>query len=531
MARANPRALARAPDPLDEPVLWLSRSDPCRVRDLIENALVLAGIGGGKSSGIGRAIRQAMLRAGFGGVVHVAKADEIDTWIADARACGRLGSLVIFDERQGYNFIAHELARQGADGINSVVEFLMRILEIVRLAMPGGGKPGEAFWEAAARQLFRMILPVLYAAYGTVRLEDVVLFLTTAPTHPDQLHDDAWRKNSFMWKTLLKARRDPVLPLGAPAYIRIASFWKDEYARQDAKLRTNVTATVSTSLDRFLHGRLAKAFTQQTSIVPELIFEGAIILLAMPTVVWNEDGIVAQQLFKYATQRAVLSRNALPARHRERPVFIYADEAQMFFNSADPEFLSQSRSSRCASIYLTQSLPTLYAKIGGENAKHTGDMLLAQFGTKVFGNNSCPETNRFAADTIGRSVQRRATRSEGESTGWNAGMGTGEGWSSGTSSNFSFSPDGKGGTNHSTSFGDNSGSNESWSRNRGVNTGESVSNGWNEVMDYDLEPAFFSRALRTGGPANSGIVDAIWFQAGRTFSASGRPFLLTSFQQ
>lgn len=531
MAQLVSRAQSVWEGSLDMPVMWLSRGDPYRLRDLFENVLVLGGIGSGKTSGVGKAIRHAMLKAGFGGIVHVAKADEIETWIADARACGRLDSVIIFDERQGYNFIAHELARQGADGINSVVEYLMRVLEIVRLAMPGGGRVGDAFWEAAARQLFRAILPVLYAAHGTVLLEDIVRFLTTAPTHPDQLQDEAWRQSSFMWQTMLKARRDPVIPLHDAEFIRIASFWKDEFARQDAKLRTNVTATVSTSLDRFLHGRLAKAFTQNTTVVPELIFEGAIILLAMPTAVWNEDGIVAQQLFKYATQRTVLSRNALPQHYRARPVFIYADEAQDFINSADPGFLSQSRSSRCASIYMTQSLPTLYAKIGGENAKHTGDMQLAQFATKVFANNSCPESNRFAAETIGRVIQRRGSYSASENSGSSAGMNMGESWNSGTNSGFSTTIDAQGNRSNSASFGSSTGYSDSTGRNRGVNTGQSVSGGYSEAMDYEIEPAEFSRALKTGGPANGGIVSAILFQAGRRFEASGRNWLLAGFQQ
>lgn len=533
MAHAHARQHRSWPGSLEMPLLHLSAAanDNFTIRDASTNIFVCGAIGSGKSTGFGATVRRAMLRAGLGGIVHVAKAEEIDAWLADARACGRLDSVIILDERQGYNFIAHELSRQGADGINSVVEFLMRILEIVRRAMPDGGRVGDAFWESAARQLLRMILPVLYAATGTVRMEDIVLFLTSAPTNSDQWYDEEWRRASFAWNVLMRAKEAPATHIDPTELARIALFWRDQFARQDAKLRTNITATVSTSLDRFLHGRLAKVFTQDTTIVPELIFGGAIIIMAMPTAVWNEDGVVAQQLFKYATQRAVLSRNSLPPHLRERPVFIYADEAQNFLNSFDAEFLSQSRSSLCVSVYLTQSLPTLYAKIGGENAKHFADMLLAQFGTKVFCSNSCPETNRFAADTIGRSLQRRATYSEGESTGWNAGMNMGEGWNSGTSSNFSFSPDGKGGTNHSTSFGDSSGSNSSQGRNRGVSGGESLSHGWSEVMDYDLEPAFFSRALRTGGPTNGGIVDAIWFQAGRTFSATGRPFLLTSFQQ
>ena len=95
----------------------------------------------------------------------------------------------------------------------------------------------------------------------------------------------------------------------------------------------------------------------------------------------------------------------------------------------------------------------------------------------------------------------------------------------------SISPDGKGGFNHSVSFGSSSGYNESTGRNRGFNTGESVSSGFSEAMDYEVEPAVFARALRTGGPANGGIVSCLWFQAGRRFAVTERPWLIASFRQ
>ena len=98
-----------------------------------------------------------------------------------------------------------------------------------------------------------------------------------------------------------------------------------------------------------------------------MTFHGAVIVLAMPTLTWNEDGIIAQQLFKYMWQRAVLSRNSLPEKHRERPLFLFSDEAQDTASTYDGEFLAMCRGSKCSVCYLTQSLPTYYSKMGGDN--------------------------------------------------------------------------------------------------------------------------------------------------------------------
>ena len=531
MARANPHALQPSADGLDRPLLHLSPRDHFTVRDACENILVCGGIGSGKTSGAGRALRRATFSAGAGALVLVNKPDEVDAAITDARATGRMASVLCVDGRHGYNFIEHELRRHGLDGVNTVVEFLMRVLEIVRLAMPNGGRQGEAFWENSFRQLLRMTVPVLYAAHGTVRIADIIRFVLTAPTSPDELDSEAWQHSSFMCATVLKAARQPVHPLDPEAMERVVAYFRDEYARQDVKLRTSITSTLSTSLDRFTHGRLKRLFCGETTFVPELTLNGAILILNTPVLEWNEDGVIAQQIIKYAWQRVMLSRNALPPPYRERLVCCFVDEAQAFLNSYDREFLSLSRSSRCCTVFLTQSIPSVIATIGGDHPKHQADALLAQFGTKVFCNNSCPETNRFAADTIGRSIQRRASFNESESSGRSGGLNMGEGSNTGTNSSFTISPDGKGSSNHSFGSGSSSGYNESTGRNRGFTTGESVTNGFSEAMDYEVEPAVFARSLKTGGPANGGIVSCLWFQAGRRFAATDRPWLVASFRQ
>ncbi len=77
----------------------------------------------------------------MGGIVAVAKPEEATLWHRYCRQAGRSKSLIEFDgTNHGYNVIAHELARLRADGLNSVVECLMRVLEIARNASPGGGR-------------------------------------------------------------------------------------------------------------------------------------------------------------------------------------------------------------------------------------------------------------------------------------------------------------------------------------------------------------------------------------------------------
>lgn len=516
---------------LDTPLLQLTAQDQFTLRDACQGVCIMGGIGSGKTSGSGQALAAAFLRSGMGGLVLCAKPEEADAWRGYCRQHGRMGSLLeITPTGAGFNFIAYELARQGAAGLNAVVECLMRVLEIARAASPSQSRGGDAFWEDTTRQILRNALPIIYAATGTVRISDLLQFVRSAPRSPDEMSDSDWQAQSLFCQTFTKAAPQLDDETGG----RCVSYWRNDFATLDAKTRGNIVISLTTTLDRFNHGWLKSAFCERTTYVPELSFHGAILLLNMPALTCNEDGIIAQQLIKYLWQRAVLARNGLAAHHQARAVFLWADEAQYFVNSYDAEFLSTCRGSRCCTVFLSQSLPTYYAKMGGENARDRVHHLLGNFATRIWHNNACHETNEWASKTIGRSLQTRNNFSEGEGRNYNSGMNMGEGtnWGSNSSSGGSVST-----SNGNTTYGANwgsgssSGGNDSQGRNRGSGSSTNVSHGTSEQMDYTIEPGAFSRVLKTGGPANGNRVSAVWFQAGRHFHAAGGNALLAEFAQ
>ncbi len=517
---------------LDTPLLQLSTSDQFTLRDACQGVCIMGGIGSGKTSGSGSALAGAYLRSGMGGLVLCAKPEEADLWRGYCCKAKRMGSLLeVTTSGAGFNFIAYELARQGAAGLNAVVECLMRVLEIARAASPGQSRGGEDFWENTNKQIMRNGLPVLYAATGTVRIGDLLQFVRSAPRSQAEMTDPAWQAKSFFCEMFTKASNALDDETGA----RCVAYWQNDFATLDQKTRANIVISLTTALDRFNHGWLKTAFCDATTYVPELSFPGCVLLLNMPALTCNEDGIIAQQLIKYMWQRAVLARNALPAQHQTRPVFLWADEAQYFINSYDAEFLSTCRGSRCCTVFLSQSLPTYYAKMGGENARDRVHHLLGNFATRIWHNNACHETNEWAAKTIGRSLQTRSNFSEGHGTNHSSGMNMGEGnnWGGSSNTGGSYSHNGQGGGSYSSSSGGGNswGSSDNWGRNRGGGTSTNVSQGYSEQMDYSIEPGAFSRVLKTGGPANGNRVSAVWFQAGRVFAASSGNALFAEFSQ
>jgi hypothetical protein len=323
---------------------------------------------------------------------------------------------------------------------------------------------------------------------------------------------------------------NPAVPMHEAERNGVLEYWFRQYTAIPEKTRGNIVISLSTKLDRFKHGRMKQCFCGRTDIVPEMTFHGAIIIMAMPALTWNDDGIIGQQLFKFMWQRAVESRNGLHPKHRERPVFLWADEAQYFVNVKDEEFLSTCRASRACVVFLTQTLPTYYARLGKDKTD-AADGLVGKFATQVFHLNACNRTNTFASQLIGRSIHMRANQSRSVGTNRSRGMNTGTsssyGRSSGSGSSF-----GAGGASSNSNSGSNSSSGDSDGNNVGSGRNENASIGASEQMDAILEPRVFASALRSGGPRNRHIVSAVWFKAGGTFHESGGGnFLLTKFRQ
>ena len=521
---------------LNTPLLRLSAEDVFTLEDACAGVHVFGGIGSGKTSGSGKMLAGAYLRAGMGGLVTAVKPEEVDLWRKYAAEHGRSNSLLLFDENEGFNFLSYELARQGMDGIGTVTECLMRVIEAAKKASrTATQRGGDPFWGDTTRQVLRYALPPLFAAGGSLSIGEIIRFINTAPASVKDVTDAQWQERSFMYSVMNRAANHPKVSMERAALADTIRFWAEEYPAIPEKTRGNIVISVTTVLDRFKHGRLARAFCgKTTSVVPELSFGGAVIVLAMPTLTWNEDGIIGQQLFKFLWQRGVLSRNALAEQHHERPVFLWSDEAQETVSSFDGEFLSMCRGSKCCVTFMSQSLPSYVARIGGDNAEADARGLVGKFNTHVFHANACPETNEWAAKTLGKVMKRHPNYTAGSSdnvtVGMNAGSSTNRGSSSGFGTSHSYGP-GQG--NHGLNF--NSGGNRSdgssWGENRGRSSGNSESRGYSESMEYAFEPGDFGRILMTGGKSNGNIVTGVWFRAGKVFRASGTNFLLERFRQ
>ena len=469
---------------LDHPLLYLSKRDPITIRDACEGVLGTGGTGSGKTVFVGANIAEAYLRAGFGGLVLTLKPDEVPLWQKYWRRTGRKRDFVIFGPGEGFNFLNYELQRPGGGGqTQNIVDLLSIGCEIAQRgnAQGGGGGTEAFFWKDAREQLCRNIVSVLSCGLGEVSVPDLYRFVASLPRTTEQKDSAAWQQSSFCYYCFCEAERN-CTPEQADDLELAASYIINEFVTLGEKTQGNIAITLTSMIDVLNRGIAKRMLCGETTIWPQMLEEGRIIVMGTTISEHGLAGRLIQGIVKYSFQRDLLRRNV---QRSPRPVFLWADEAQTFVNSFDVSFVATCRSARVANVFFTQNLPGFRAGLGGnEQAKAETDAIFGNLNLKLMQANSDPETNAWGSTLIGRS--RRLLTSTSSSTvpgGWPNPLG---GWQSGTSASVT------------------------------------------EHIDFELEPRQFT-VLRRGGRHN--LADAIVFQGGRIFNASGRTWMRASFSR
>jgi type IV secretory pathway TraG/TraD family ATPase VirD4 len=460
---------------LDDKLIRWSRRDAFTLGNAFENVLITGATGSGKTSGSGAALADALLRAGCGGLVLTAKADETRLWKSYCRRAGRLRDLVIFgpEQRWRYNALNYELQRptRGGGRTENIVQLLSTLAEI------GGGNARERsggenaeFFRAANEQLCRNLCDLLAMSVGRISIPDMYEVHMSAPKSKEQLSSDDWKKSSFCVQCLLQADKQAKTKESRQAFDAVLGYWGGVYPNMPDKTRGGVDITFSAMFDALNRGLARELFCGDTNITPEAIENGKIIVIDLPIMEFQKVGLFAQGLWKYAFQRCVEQRDI---RKSPRPVFLWADEAQFFLTPThDMHYLSTCRGYRAATVFLTQSISSVYAALGGQSGVAEANSLFTNLVNKFFHCNDSI-TNAFAAELIGRTRQYVFSANSSYQPSW-------YGWDMGTGN------------------------------------APQINGGITETWELEVQPRAFT-TLRTGGRKNKWKVDAIIFQNGHVF--------------
>lgn len=484
------RRTTRFESSLDHPLLWLSRKDTFTTRDALEGILVTGATGSGKSTGSGKALALSYLRAGFGGLVLTAKADECNIWWDYCKKTRRRRDFYVFSPSSGlrFNFLDYELKRAGPGGglTDNIVHLLCEVLQIAERQSGKGGREDEGYWRRATRQLIRNVVDLLVVAKGRLTISELYRVVISAPITPEQTQSAHWKQQSFCYQCLMEAADKEISRRQHHDMKIVMEYFLTEFAGLSEKTRSVIVSTFTSMIDVLNRGVLPDLFSGATNITPEATADGAIILIDLPVKEYAEVGQFCQVLWKAVFQRAIERRNL---RKNNRPVFLWADEAQYLTTTYDAQFQTTCRSSRVATVYLTQNISNFYAALGGEERGESyANSLFGNLNCKIFHANGDPNTNHWASALIGRNRQFHISAT--------------------------------------SAYGPDDGMSDIWAWDTAPRTSGSVT----EHIDFELMPREFT-ILRRGGRSNRRKVDAIVFQGGRRFRANGRTWLPVTFDQ
>ena len=460
--------------------------DRWRVRDACEGVMIFGGTGSGKTSGSGQNLALSYLSAGFGGLVLCAKKEEAAQWRAYAAATGRVGDVVSFgpDPALAFNFMEYEARRPG-EGAGLTENLVNLFIEVTSLGSgPGSSRAGDPFWERSMKSLVRNAVDLILMAGSPPSLPAIFEAIQTAADSPAQTADPAWRQRSRCWELLNLAELRLTGTPAEPDLRQVAGYWMRHFPGMGEKTRGSIVAMFLSVAESLMRGRMRELFCGASTLEPEAALGGKIIIVDLPVKEWSEVGRFAAVLWKYCLQKAIERRADNPA-GLARPVFLWADECHHFISRYDQLFQTTARSSRAATVYLTQNYPNLTAALGADaSGKAIVDSLLGNLGTKIFHANADPQTNRYAADLIGRSLQGMRS------------LGSGSSLSGGGA----------------------------------FSLGKSTHQGISEHFEYAIQPSEFS-TLRRGGLDNALKTEAFVVQSGRVWTQTRALWTKVAFRQ
>jgi len=476
---------------LQAPMLSFAAGDVIALGDLYCGTQILGATGSGKTSGSMAAICRALMSSGAGGLFLCAKREDSATYQRYARECGRSHDVLIFgseDSPLRYNFIQSELSRAGCGPglVANLTALLSTVTEVLGRGSGRSGREGDAYFRSASEQACRNALEIQVASHDQVTIPDLLRLLTAAPTSIEQIASESWVRNSFFCLCVRTAERRELPRSQRADFEQAVGYFMAEWAPMSGRTRSGVLSTLTSALDLLSRGIARDLLSSPASnLSPEMCWDGAIVIVDIPALVYQDVARLIGVIMKYCWQRAAMRRDVTA---NARPACIVADESHLFAATPDWEFQAVARGLCVATVFATQSISN-YLEAFGPNSEARVHSLLGNLQNQFFHQQTDTKTIAYAQELIGR---RRTMMMGGSSS--------------------------QSGDMLDRMMGSWGGGGES-----------AVSGSFSEVYEHELQARDF-HTLAKGGPASKWIVEAICYQGGKLFQ-SGRTWSRVGFRQ
>lgn len=466
----KPKTMTKKKFDLDQPLLSFAGEEPATtltVGTATTGLLIVGATGSGKSAFSGATIARRMIRYGYGGIVLCVKKGEADLFRKYCKEAGREDDLMVVKPlgEHRFNFLSYMAGeRTETSYAQNLVDLLKNVLAASKQRSQGG--ENEGFWQNSLEMFLYNLVTLCLTAYdGKITIQ---LLYDVAQSAPKKTEDGAGkdarqRKSELVEPTAFdtaldltkkklrekveawRASKPPIYFEGMfdadyleemydavpemRSIVMMHKFFKEDLYNLSSRTRGILDVYVLGTLFRFLQEPIYSLFSSSkpSTFSPESSLDGRIIVFDIPVKVHEAAAIDAQLLIKTVFQKAWERRNI---EENNRPVFIWADEAQFFLGPYDNLFQSTARASLITTVYLTQSLPGFYVAMGAGDSKsseHQVDAFLSNMTTKLFHANNEVKSNEWASALIGSAYT--ADHSETMNYGEKFSFTTGKGYS------------------------------------------------------------------------------------------------------
>lgn len=473
------------PYALDNVLLVLGNGDVVTLRDLLQNVLAIGRTGSGKSSSVVPLILGALFKPEdqggphAGGFLFCVKNDDAENYRRIIKQCGRSEDIVEISLDSGHVFnplLFEQQAVGEQDAPNAIVELFDSITRLLDRGRKEGG--GDSHWRFASKRLLRLAVEALQLARIPLTLPNIERLVTSVPhlDHGELDENSAFWESSFCIHVLdrieLRLHDGELSQEELNTFERLGQFFIGEMAKDDQRHKMSVISTLTSVCASLTSGRFLSLFNGEKNTVnlEDTFLKGTIFIVNIPIQQHHEVARMGSGVLRRCSMRS-MERRVIDDIETARAVVFCADEyAQLADGEYDQIFTSASRSKKCVTFNLCQSIDQIYDAMGSKERAHS---LLANMKWKLFLAND-GETAEYASKLIGKR------------------------WTTLGSSG--------------TSFG---------------GAGQGYGAAQEAQVEYKITADFF--ALKSGGPPGF-TVDVVLFNGGEPFS-TGAPFLDISISQ
>jgi len=384
-----------------------SDADVWTIRDSTESVAIFGGVGSGKTSSSGWLLSREYLVNGFGGLVLTAKPDEAARWVRLCEETGRGQDCIRVAPGSGHklNFLQYETQRPG-DRI-SVTDDLIGLFRCLLEAMGTSTKDNTdsngGFWTRAVNELMRRLFDIFLISGEPLTMRRITRFVDLAVGNVGK----PWQSIEFFSDVIRKAMNNARSgsETDRSVFFDAFDYWTAGFPGITPETQSGIVASFS-SMASILTGRgIYDMVCTGTNLTPEMALSGKICILDFPLKGNREGGHMIQSAFKLLFQQAI-ERRADKGLESARPVFLWEDEAHLFFSHHDPEFQPTTRDCRASHVMISQNLHN-YLHLGHD--EHAVRSVFAAMNTYIFHANPDPHTNGFASEVIGDARRNHLT--------------------------------------------------------------------------------------------------------------------------